>query len=239
MIYIRAIASGSSGNCYLIWDGSTRILIDAGVPVRRIQSACGFRLSDVTGCLISHEHGDHASHAKDLIRYGIDIYTGQGTIDALEGTGSELSGPYVHPVKALMQFRVGSFSVLPFDVEHDAKEPMGFLIQSHEAGEKLLYFTDTYYIKYRFLGIKYLMAECNYTQKRLIEAVNEGTVPAYRIDRLAHSHMSLEALEDMIKANDMSNLKQVWLMHLSKDNSQEDVMKERIQKLTGAEVYVC
>jgi hypothetical protein len=51
--------------------------------------------------------------------------------------------------------------------------------------------------------------------------------------------MSLETLEDMIRANDMSSLRQVWLMHLSKDHSQEQVMKERIQRLTGAEVYVC
>ena len=239
MIAIKPIASGSTGNCYLIGDGTTQILIDAGISTKVIKKACGFQLSSVSGCLISHEHLDHASHAKDLIPYGIEIYTGQGTIDALAGTRAALSGPYVHPVKAMGQFRIGSLEILPFDVEHDAREPLGFLIQSRETGEKLLYFTDTFYLKYRFSGVSYLMAECNYTMERLKEAVREGITPAYRIDRLAHSHMSLETLEDMIRANDMSSLRQVWLMHLSKDHSQEQVMKERIQRLTGAEVYVC
>lgn len=236
---VISIASGSTGNCYRIGDGTTKILIEAGIPVNRIREGCGFRLSDISGCLISHEHGDHASHAKDLTRYGIDVYTSQGTIEGTQGTRYELHGPLVHPVKAMQAFKIRSLTILPFDVEHDAKEPLGFLIWSSVTGEKLLFFTDTFYIKYRFSGLTQIMAECNYTMDQLMQNVRDGTTPAYRIQRLAKSHMSLETLEDMLQANDLSQLKQIYLLHLSSDNSNEEEITRKIQELTGVEVYVC
>ena len=236
---IKSIASGSSGNCYRVSDGTTSILLEAGIPVNRIREGCGFRLSDISGCLISHEHGDHASHAKDLTRYGIDVYASPGTIEGTQGRKGALKGPLVHPVQPMEQFQVGTFTVLPFDVEHDAKQPLGFLIQSGTTGEKLLFFTDTYYLKYKFPGCDIIMAECNYTMDQLLKNVEDGITPAYRIQRLAKSHMSLETLEEMLQANDLSRLKQIYLLHLSADNSNEEQMKQEIQELTGVEVYVC
>ena len=239
MIRVTPIASGSSGNCYLIDDGKTKILIEAGIPIKRMQKGCDWMLSDVAGALISHEHGDHASHAKDLTRFGVDVYASQGTIDGTQDKPYALRGPQVHPIKALQEFSIGTFRILPFDVEHDAKEPLGFLIRSTATGEKLLFFTDTYYLKYKFPGCDIIMAECNYTMDQLLKNVADGITPAYRIQRLAKSHMSLETLEEMLQANDLSRLKQIYLLHLSSDNSYEEVMKQEIQKLTGVEVYVC
>lgn len=236
---IKAIASGSSGNCYRVSDRKTTILIEAGITIDRIRSGCGYRLSGISGCLVSHEHGDHASHAQELTRFGIPVFTSHGTIEALEGRKEELHGPMVHPVERMKTFQIGSFLVMPFDVEHDAKEPLGFLILSGFTGEKLLFFTDTFYIKYRFTGLTQIMAECNYTMDQLMQNVREGVTPAYRIQRLAKSHMSLEALEDMLQANDLSQLKQIYLLHLSSDNSNEEEIRTKIQELTGVEVYVC
>ena len=239
MIRVTPIASGSSGNCYLIDDGKTKILIEAGIPIKMMQKGCDWMLSDVAGALISHEHGDHASHAQDLTKYGIDVYASSGTIEATQKTKYPLSGPLVHPIKAMQEIRIRTFEVLPFDVQHDAAEPLGFLIRSTKSGEKLLFFTDTYYIRYRFEGLNIIMAECNYSMDQLQETVEDGITPAFRIRRLAKSHMSLEALEDMLQANDLSKLRQIYLLHLSADNSNEEQMKQEIQELTGVEVYVC
>lgn len=239
MVCVTPIASDSSGNCYLIDDEETKLLIEAGIPVKKIQQGCGWMLSDVAGALISHEHGDHASHAQELTKYGIDVYASSGTIEATQKTRYPLSGPLVHPIKAMQKLLIRTFEVLPFDVQHDAAEPLGFLIRSMTSGEKLLFFTDTYYLKYKFPGCDIIMAECNYTMDQLLKNVADGITPAYRIQRLAKSHMSLEALEGMLKANDLSRLKKIYLMHLSNDNSDEETMKTRIQKLTGVEVYVC
>ena len=129
--------------------------------------------------------------------------------------------------------------MLPFDVQHDAPEPLGFLFTSVETGEKLLYFTDTYYIKYKFQGLTHIMAECNYDAETLQRSVDAGYIPIELVPRLVKSHMSLEHFLDLLKANDLSKVRQIYLLHLSNNNSDEKRFKEEVQKLTGAEVYVC
>jgi phosphoribosyl 1,2-cyclic phosphodiesterase len=56
MVEVKVLASGSSGNCYLINDGRTKILLEAGIPIKKIREATGFQLSQVSGALISHCH---------------------------------------------------------------------------------------------------------------------------------------------------------------------------------------
>lgn len=231
---IKVLASGSSGNAYRISDGKTSLLLDAGIPLKGIQVGCGFKVTQIQGCFVTHNHQDHSKAARDLIKLGIDIYTSQGTIDACG-----LTGHRVHPLKELQEITVGTFKVLPFDVQHDAPEPLGFIFTSIETGEKLLYFTDTYYIKYRFQGLTHIMAECNYDKETLQKSVDAGYIPIELVPRLMKSHMSLEHFLDLLKANDLRDVRQIYLLHLSNNNSDEKRFKEEVQKLTGAEVYVC
>lgn len=230
---ISIFASGSGGNAYRISDGQTALLLDAGISYKEIQVGCGFRMTELSGCLITHAHGDHSKAAKELVRRGTDIYTSQGTIDACG-----LSGHRVHAVRALEELMIGTFHVLPFDVQHDAPEPLGFLVSSAATGEKLLYFTDTYYIKYRFDGLTHVMAECNYQIDLLLESGARGEIPAKLMPRIIKSHMSLETLSALLQANDLSKVKQIYLLHLSDNNSDAQAFKETVQRLTGAEVYI-
>ena len=154
---INPIASGSSGNAYYISDGQSSLLLDAGIPLAQIQAGCGYKVSQLSGCLVTHGHGDHVKAAKALARMGVNIYTSQGTADM-----ASLTGHRICTVRALESFRAGTFEVLPFDVEHDVPEPLGFLIRSTVTGEKVLYFTDTVYIKYTFIGLTHIMMEANY-----------------------------------------------------------------------------
>lgn len=231
---IRIIASGSSGNAYRISDGKTSLLLDAGIPIKAIQVGCQFRVSEINGCFISHSHNDHSKAAKELAKLGVDIYTSEGTIGACG-----LTGHRIHGIKALEELMVGTFKVLPFDVQHDAPEPLGFLFTSTETREKLLYFTDTYYIKYRFQGLTHIMAECNYDKETLQRSVDAGYIPIELVPRLMKSHMSLEHFIDLLRANDLRDVRQIYLLHLSNNNSDEKKFKEEVQKLTGTEVYVC
>ena len=231
---ITVIASGSSGNAYRISDGDTALLLDAGVPLQRIKQALNFRVRDLAGCLITHAHGDHAKAAGDLAKAGVDVYTSQGTIDACRLTGHRMK-----PVKALQEVMIGTFAVLPFDVQHDAPEPLGFLLTSRRTGEKLLYFTDTYYLKYRFTGLTHIMGECNYSMDIVEQSVRNGYIPPELVPRLIKSHMSLEHFLDLLKANDLHEVKQIYLLHLSNNNSDAERFREAVQKLTGTEVYVC
>ncbi len=135
--------------------------------------------------------------------------------------------------------KIGSFQVLPFDVQHDAAEPLGFLIESTVTGERLLFFTDTYYLKYTFERLSVIMAECNYSTEIIKENVKNGSIPEAHKNRVIRSHMSIETLLEFIKANDTSQLKKIYLLHMSDGNSNEDEFKRRVQEVTGIEVEVC
>lgn len=231
---IKILASGSTGNAYRISDGKTSLLLEAGIPLKAIQVGCGFKVTQIQGCFVTHNHQDHSKAAKDLARLGVDIYASTGTIEACK-----LTGHRIHAVTELQELMVGTFKVLPFDVQHDAPQPLGFLFTSTETGEKLLYFTDTYYIKYRFQGLTHIMAECNYDKETLQRSVDAGYIPIELVPRLMKSHMSLEHFLDLLKANDLHSVKQIYLLHLSNNNSDEERFKVEVQKQTGAEVYVC
>lgn len=226
---INVLASGSSGNCYRVCDGKTALLLECGIPLRRIQRGLAFRMHLISGVLATHCHMDHVKAAKDIAGLGIPVYASKGTLEACR-----MSGYYFRPVRHKEPFKTGTFTVLPFNVEHDAPEPLGFVLKSDVTGEKLLYFTDTYYLKYRFPDINYLMAECNYSIKTMDKNLNQSLK-----ERIIESHMSLETLIDMIKANNFKELKQVYLLHLSEQNSDAEMFRREIQKVTGTEVYVC
>lgn len=231
---IKILASGSSGNAYQISDGETKLLLDAGIPLKAIQVGTGFKVTQIKGCFVTHSHLDHSKAIKDLARLGVDVYTSKGTVDAMG-----LTGHRIKTVKGLEEIRVGTFKVLPFDVQHDAPEPLGFLFESMKTGDKLLYFTDTYYLKYKFEGLTHIMGECNYSKEALQESIDSGYIPMELAPRIIKSHMSLEHFLDLLKANDLSKVRQIYLLHLSDNNSDEEAFKEAVQKATGAEVYVC
>ena len=229
---IKILASGSTGNSYRISDGKTSLLLDAGIPFSAIQKGCDFSLSSLGGCLITHEHLDHAKAAAELMRRSVDVYTSHGTAEAHGCKGHRL-----HIVRSMEGFSIGTFDVLAFDVEHDSSEPLGFVLYSRDTGEKLLYFTDTFYVKYRFNGLTHILCECNYDRDILLHNVKIGAVDPFVAKRTMKSHMSVDTLLEMLRANDISNVRQIYLLHISGDNGNAMMFKDRVQKLTGAEVY--
>lgn len=229
---IDVFASGSSGNCYRIRDGTTSLLLECGIPIKRIQEDLDYHLTDIDACLISHEHGDHSAAARDILKAGIDIYTSTGTAHALG-----LSGHHMKLIQKKDQVQIGTFTVLAFDTEHDAAEPLGFMI-ADQSGEKLFFATDTYYVKYRFRGLTYIMVECNYAADILSENIKLGRVPGVLKNRLLKSHFSLEHTKDFLEANDLSKVKGIWLIHLSNNNSDAARFKREIMELTGKPVYI-
>jgi len=237
MIRITPLGSSSAGNAYHVTDGETALLLDAGLSFKEIQRGVNYKVSQLKGCLITHHHGDHIKGLKELASKGIDVYISQGTINELGYNHYRFN-----VVQAFQDFKIGTWTIIPFDVHHDVDEPLGYLL-INKLGETLLFATDTYYIKYKFSGITHLLIECNYSQDLVKERMelapeSEREVMKARYKRLLRSHMSLENLKDFIRANDLSKLKEVWLIHLSDGNSDERLFKEEIQKLTGVPVYV-
>jgi phosphoribosyl 1,2-cyclic phosphodiesterase len=232
MIRFRSLASSSTGNCYHVTDGKTELLIEAGLRFQDIRKALDFRVSRLSACLISHEHLDHSRAAADLAKAGVDVYASAGTIAA-----RGLTGHRVKQIEAKKQFQVGTWTIMPFDVEHDAEDPLGFLL-ANQAGEKLVFITDSYYCRYTFSGLTHIAVECNYSLRILDENISAGRVhPAMR-PRLLRSHFSLENVLDFLRANDLSKVQEIHLLHLSDNNSDEALFKRRVQEVTGKPVYV-
>ena len=232
MIEIVPLASGSRGNCYWLTDGSTPLLLEAGIQFKEIQKQLNFRVSELAGCLISHEHKDHSKAVPDMMKAGVNCYMSQGTVEALDVTGHR-----IHIIKAKQQFQLGTWTILPFETQHDAREPVGVILANQD-GDKLLYATDTYYIRYRFAGLTHVMIECNYSLDILRANVAAGLVEPALKNRILQSHFSLEHVKDFLKANDLSKVREIWLLHLSDGNSDAERFKREIQELTGKPVYV-
>lgn len=235
MIDVKCLGSGSSGNSYLIYDGASALLIEAGLKRSEIISGYFDYLNKVCGCLISHEHKDHSKSAADLAKYGIDLYASKGTF---EGIGRITQKHRCNMISAGRQFKLGTYTVMPFETKHDCNDPLGFLIYSSVTREKLLFATDTYYIPNVFKDLNIIMVECNYTEKIMEKRIQNGTLNRSLALRIQESHFALENVIDFLNANDLSCVSVIYLLHLSADNSDPQLFKHKIMKLTGKAVYV-
>lgn len=225
---IKVLASGSSGNCYLLETQNETLILECGISFKEIKKGLNFDLSKVVGCLVSHEHGDHCKAILEVTRSAIPTYSSNGTFKAIPT--DELSTYNRHELKHRRKKLIGGFTVLPFDTEHDVNEPLGFLIEHKELG-KIVFITDSYYCIYKFGNVDHILIECNYSEDILDD------LPPYRA-RVLKSHMSLETLKDTIKTWDLSNTKDITLIHISEGNGDPERFRREIEALTGIKTYV-
>lgn len=225
------IGSGSSGNCYLINDGRTALLLDAGVPFSAVQQAMDFDTGAIRGCLITHQHGDHAKAGKQLAKRGIKLYANANTA-VMIGKGACVLQPRV-------AYGIDTFTILPFEVEHDVP-CFGYRIDSLVTGERLVYITDAAGFRFSIRGATHLLMECNHSHRQLIENVRNGKVDAALASRISRTHMSLERLAAYLTDWHIHTeaVKKIMLIHLSDINANADEMIETISRGTDAEVVV-
>ena len=136
---LDVLATGSAGNCYALHAGGETLLLDAGIPIRQIVAGVA-DWDRVVGCLVTHEHMDHAKAVPDLLRRGVPVCMSRGTQDGLPMMGVETSAlqSTVERSQSGRPLRMGHFTILPFAAQHDALEPQGFLLRHDLSGEKLL-----------------------------------------------------------------------------------------------------
>jgi len=238
MIDIKIIGSGSSGNCYLANINGTQLLLECGLPFKTIQKALGYKTSDILACLITHEHIDHSKATKDIIKNGIDVLMTRGTADVLEIFGHRLQileKKFERETEYRFYWK-NNILIQPFEAIHDAREPVSFYIKDIRTKESLLFVTDTAYMPYKIPNVNVLMVECNYVKNVIDSNTKNDSLNLSLRNRIVKNHMSL--LKALNQA-DLSNLKKVYVLHLSDANSQEKVILEAIQKATGVIVEIC
>lgn len=215
---LQTLSSGSQGNCYLLNQGGSFLIVEAGIRSADILDAVDFDINKVAGCLISHEHQDHCKGAKGLAKYGIGIWGSAGTLNAIGSPGQSMT-----PLK---QYQIGQFTVMGFDVQHDTAEPFGFLIHHPECGT-IVFLTDSYYCKYRFPDVNHFIIEANYCEDIIMQ---KDCV--YR-NRVLKSHMSIQTAIKFLKAHDLTKCESITLIHLSNGNSDEQKFKDMVVSSTG------
>lgn len=222
---IKVIATGSKGNAYVLQAGGEILLLELGIKFKDIKKALNFNLSNVVGALITHEHKDHSVGVNEAIKSGIDVYMSKGTKEEIG-----IESYRINEIKSQKSFKLGGFTILPFDTQHDVKEPLGFLIY-HPVVGKVLFATDTFYLKYVFKDVDHILIECNYSESILTD------LEPYRA-RLLKSHMSLETLKDTLKTWDLKGTKDITLIHISEGNGEPEYFREEIEKSTGIRTMV-
>lgn len=229
---LKVLASGSSGNCYLLQLRNEILILECGIRYKQILEGLNFDLEHVVGCLVTHEHKDHSKAIIDLNKNGIDVYASKGTFESL---GIEHHRARV--VESEKVFRVGNFTIMPFETKHDAKDPLGFLI-NHKAIGNLLFITDSYYCEYKFNNLNHILIECNYSKNILDENIENGVIPVSLRNRIVKSHFELSNVIEFLKSNDLDKVDTLMLLHLSSSNSDECYFIQEISKATGLAIDV-
>jgi len=221
--------SSSEGNLYEVTARSgQRLLIECGVVWARLQEAIRYDLSNIMGCLVSHEHKDHSKAIFEVLEAGIPIYATSGTLDAY---GIEPSERNVNVVSTMELAEIGPFRVVAFPINHDAAEPVGFWVRE-VAGENLLYATDTSHIRLRFkIPFDIIAIECSYDHERLSKQVESGEVHVAVAKRLLTSHMEChETLRYLDEFCDLSRCREIHLIHMSGERVDREALKAECEK---------
>ena len=222
---LKCIGSGSSGNSYALIDNDNKIfLLDLGLSKKEILKGIDFRISDVVGAVVTHCHKDHSKSVDDFAKSRISVYK-----------------PY--KIEKNVYINRNGFIVKSFDLtdikrrwKHSNADGTecpcyGFLIEHSELG-RMLYITDTEFVKWRFSNINHILISCNYIKENLSDVNN----PKFR--HVVNGHMELETVKQFIKANNSSSLQNVILCHISKDNSDIDKMVAEVKKV-APQANVC
>jgi len=230
---LKIISTGSQGNAYILSNENEALLIECGVNIKDIKKALDFDLSKVVGCIVTHEHKDHCKAFEDVLKLGIKTYPGAKTI-------AEINPDTFHnamSIESKQTFKVGNFKIMPFDVKHDAAEPLGFLIEHPDCG-KVLFLTDTYFCEYTFKGLNNIIIEANYSKEIIDRKFGADSGKEFLRNRILRSHFSLANCKDMLSANDLSLTNNIVLIHLSDSNSDEKQFHKEVSELTGKNVTV-
>lgn len=231
---LTILGSSSAGNCYILENDREALILECGVKLPAIKQALSFNISKVAGCLVSHEHQDHCKSVKEVMAAGINVYATKGTAEAM------CPGAVTHRLRHIAknkEFTVGGFTILPFDVKHDAADPVNFLIKHEETGN-VLFITDTFYVPYKFRGLNNILVEANYCQEIIDSRMKNGDAAEFLRNRVFRSHMNLQTCKQLLRANDLSGVNNIVLIHLSDGNSDADKFHREVKELTGKNVTV-
>jgi phosphoribosyl 1,2-cyclic phosphodiesterase len=218
---LAVLGSGSGGNAVVVESGSRRLLVDAGFSCREIESRLArigidARLFD--GLVLTHEHSDHVRGAARFARrHELAVFATTGT---LEESALPEKGLTTEVLRSGEAREIGGFVVEPFDIPHDAREPVGVVIEDgagHRIGLVADLGTWSHLAWGRLTDLDALVLETNHD----LEMLRSGPYPWPLKQRVAsrHGHLSNREAAEGLPELLSDRLQWVVLYHLSRTNN--------------------
>jgi phosphoribosyl 1,2-cyclic phosphodiesterase len=218
---VHVFASGSSGNCLLVEEDDTKVLIDAGISRRRVMTALnsvGCAVEQIGGVLITHEHSDHISGLESLVKgRRLPVFAPHTVAARLEGAMPSLS-EHLQVIPVGERFPFGRLQITAFHTSHDTDESVGYLV---EGSGIYAHATDTGCVTEdmrRFLtGADTVLLESNHDEDML----RYGRYPFYLKKRIlsARGHLSNADCAAFARELAENGTGQIILAHLSRENN--------------------
>jgi phosphoribosyl 1,2-cyclic phosphodiesterase len=242
-----SLGSGSEGNALvaeLVEDtGATRLMIDCGFGIRECErrlARLGLAPADISGILITHEHGDHIGGVERIARkYDVPVWMTYGTFVASNIGGP---GPYkseldfrIHLIDHHEPFAIGGLEVHPFPVPHDAREPAQFVLS--DGARRLGVLTDlgasTPHVEAMLAACDALVLECNHDAQML----RNGSYPASLKARVGgrYGHLENAQAAALLEAIKHDGLRHVVAAHLSAQNNTPALARAALAAVLGCE----
>jgi phosphoribosyl 1,2-cyclic phosphodiesterase len=223
MFQFCSLYSGSSGNSLFVETKNTKILVDAGVSSKKIESALQdieVDPSTIDGVLVTHEHIDHVRSLGTLSnKFNLPIYVNKKTLDAMPTQKDKIDANNIKYFDINDHFYIGDLDIHPFAIPHDATNPCGFNIFNND--KKISIATDighmTNNILKRLEESSFIMLEANYDP----EVLKCSSYPFHLKSRISGpiGHLSNEMAGKTISYLLKSGLKSAMLGHLSKESN--------------------
>lgn len=223
-----SLYSGSSGNSIFVSSGTSNILIDAGLPGKKIDEALvsiGKNPSEIHGIFITHEHSDHVKGAGVLSRkYDIPIYANDKTWLAMEKSLGKIKEHNIKIIDRRTTVDIGDLTIKSFVIPHDAISPVGYTVVNNNKQVSVATdfgtFTDEIYSNIKDSEV--ILLESNHD----VNMLKYGPYP-YTLKRRILSEIGHLSNEDCGKAIlDIAKCgigKKILLGHLSNTNNNPDL----------------
>lgn len=234
---LHILGSNSFGNCYVLEAANGSLIIEAGIRFLEVKKALRFKTNGIVGAIISHHHNDHAKYIKEIASSGVLVLASAETLEAKQMLGA----PFTRVIEPLHGIKIGDFKIMPIALKHSNNDGtrcgcLGFVIDHPESG-RILFVTDTMTLETIVPRMNHVMIEANYADDILSRNIESGKVPASMRNRLLKSHMEIGTTKLILQDNDLTDVSDIILIHLSDGNSDEKRFVREISELTGKCVY--
>lgn len=226
------LGSGSGGNSAVLECGGMRLMLDAGLSAKQLTTrmqSLDIDAANLDGILITHEHVDHIKGLDVFLRkYQAPVYATAQTKKFLHDAGIK-SGTW-KIFEAGCQFQIGGAVITSFAVQHDAVDPVGFVIG--DGIKKIGLASDmghvTRSVTEHLRHLNALFVEANY-DKNLLDADSRRPWSTKQRISSPHGHLSNDQVADLLREIAHPQLSHVVFGHLSSDCNRKDIVISQLR----------